>query len=270
MTSHVTVRAFAHGDLASVERIVPAAFGHHVSPRLAKRLASQSMRGFVAERAGTVVGFAGLSLFGTIAFVGSMAVDPHAQRTGVGASLMRELIAYCESHGPRPMALDATAAGEPLYAKFGFDVTDRTLVLRRAATLTASSSAALPSADALDRAIAFDADALGCDRSIVLRLLANESHARTIASDDGFVICWNDSIGPWLARSAEAARDVFSLALAQAPHVTRALVRESNAAAVAIARDHGFEIERSAAHMSRGPSPFSRATVFGRASHSHG
>ena len=74
-----------------------------------------------------VVGYAGLCDYPDEAFVQTMAVASSAQRSGLGARLLTELLAEAERRRQRVVSLEVRAdnlAAQRLYEKHGFSRTD--------------------------------------------------------------------------------------------------------------------------------------------------
>ena len=198
-----------------------------------------------------------------------MGVEPARQRSGVGKALMQALVEYCRDNDLPAIALDATDAGAPLYAQFGFSTIDHTIILERVAPFQYTIGGTTDPGE-LELAIALDREMLGCDRSHVLEMLASEEGAFVTADEDGYAICWGETAGPVVATSSYGARAALSRALRESTNITRILVPESTPDALEIASQHGFKIASTCAHMARGSSPFTREAIFARASHSYG
>jgi ribosomal-protein-alanine N-acetyltransferase len=77
----------------------------------------------VALDGGAVVGYAGLSVTGTEAWVQNIAVRPDHQRQGIGTALLEALLAETARRGVRPVLLEVAvdnAKAQRLYDKYGF------------------------------------------------------------------------------------------------------------------------------------------------------
>lgn len=78
----------------------------------------------VAERAGTLVGYAGLAAAVGEADVLTVAVDTAEQGRGVGRRLLRELLAEADRRGCGDVLLEVRGGNEPavaLYERHGFE-----------------------------------------------------------------------------------------------------------------------------------------------------
>jgi predicted N-acetyltransferase YhbS len=81
-----------------------------------------SSRPFVAEADGAIVGTGVTSLNGSVAWIGTIWVEPPWRRRGVGMALTQATIDAGEAAGCRTFVLVATEAGRRLYERIGFEV----------------------------------------------------------------------------------------------------------------------------------------------------
>ena len=72
---------------------------------------------FVAEFAGAGVGTVAAFIFDRVAWIAMVLVDPNYRKHGIGTALMNRALEFI---GNRTVRLDATALGQPVYAKLGF------------------------------------------------------------------------------------------------------------------------------------------------------
>jgi len=75
---------------------------------------------FVAEIDGASVGTTTTCVFGSVAWVGMVLVEVNARRKGVATALLKHALNFLEKQQVKSIRLDATAAGLPVYEKFGF------------------------------------------------------------------------------------------------------------------------------------------------------
>lgn len=75
---------------------------------------------FVAEGDGGVIGTAGCTVFGPVAWVSMVLVDKGQRGQGIGTALMRQVLGYLDGRGVRSIRLDATPLGRAVYEKVGF------------------------------------------------------------------------------------------------------------------------------------------------------
>ncbi|MCS6953442.1 MAG: GNAT family N-acetyltransferase [Bryobacterales bacterium] len=184
-----------------------------------------------------------------LAWIGMVLTDPEYRNRGYARRLMEHALAFLEARGVEWIKLDATAMGRPLYRKLGFE--DEAPVERWAAVAPAMSPATTGDyvADA-----ELDLRAFGADRSALLARLARGEAAAI--PGQGFAFARPGSLaayfGPCVARSAEAARNLLQWCLGR--HAGQPVFWDllpANEAALALAREFGFERRRELVRMVR-------------------
>lgn len=275
MIEQVAVRPLRAGDVGALDGVLTRAYGRSFARRLASYLEMESLGTFVAEYDGNPVGMVIGTDYGPLAYVGQMAVDPPFQRRGIASALMTRLIAWVDRRGFAAAELDATPAGEPLYARFGFVAAGRTDVYERRPAGVRSSVGARAYA-AADRAeiLALDACAFGADRSEVIGALLDEAAESVVVADGGerggiagyAVAQPNDRrLGPVIATDTRMASELIAAAGVhlRSGHVVG--VPSGNPAVAALMADHGYHLVRSLSHMIRATvAPRGRPHVFAR------
>ena len=287
--STVAIAQLPATDLAQAGAVLDAAFGRTgmtTALRLPFALQPESWR--CVRREGEIIAVVGAYNYGPAASIGMMAVHPSAQRLGVGERLLAELIGYLEGRGCPLLFLDASAAGQHLYPKFGFVAEGETLRMLRVEPLRRSMEASLPglcrSEDArshdpsvvspmkdgdLEEVVAFDAPLFGANRAAVIAALRSQDPDRAFVARDasghiaGFLIAAGNHIGPWAAISPREAASLLSVALAlpfDSPPFTTCPA--SNTAAVSLLRGGGFEVTERLLHMRRGGASDPRQTDY--------
>jgi GNAT superfamily N-acetyltransferase len=234
-----------------------------------RALVSLAPRGaFAAILEQRVVGTAiGIDYVG-FGWIAMMLVDPAYRGRGLGRHLLE---ASMGSLAPdRPIRLDATPMGRPLYQRYGFEdeltlnryVTAGPVDLQRARASAppARGARALTAAD-FPAVAAHDADVFGGDRRRVLEWAAGAAphYARIVTSDPGPIhYCLGregrlfDQIGPVVAADDRIARALVSAALAGAgdrPLVLDVFDREETFAAWL--QSCGFRVQRPLFRMRR-------------------
>lgn len=126
------LRGFTEADVAPVMELEHALFGDEAwtEGMLRDELGSGDRHYLVAELDGEVVGYAGLCVYATEAFVQTIAVRADRQRRGIGRALLQALIAEADARRTQTMLLEVradNAAAQALYAAHGF----RSVGLRR-------------------------------------------------------------------------------------------------------------------------------------------
>ena len=160
----------------------------------------------IARRDGAAAGVVTANVYGRMAYVAMLAVDPVHRRAGVATALMRTLLDRLEARGVETTLLDATEQAETLYRGLGFVEVDRTRVFaREAPALPATGRRGVESAT-LERALRLDASIYGCDRSAELRRFVEDPYALVAAEADGYLMARGPVLGPFAAGSSKRPR----------------------------------------------------------------
>ena len=223
---------------------------------------------FAAADEGRVVGTAIGIDYGTFGWIAMMLVEPGYRGRGLGRRLLE---AALEAIAPgRPVRLDATPMGRPLYAQYGF--ADEAVLTRGVADCDAvrrclrDDPAPAPTTSPLDpailpRVLAADRDVFGADRSRVLAWLFADApqYAWTAHDTDapsGY--CFGrggrlfDQIGPIAACGGESARALVRAAAAASTAASLVVdAYEGNEAFTAWLHAIGFRGERPLYRMCR-------------------
>jgi ribosomal protein S18 acetylase RimI-like enzyme len=75
---------------------------------------------FLAEEAGTLIGTTTCTVFGPVAWLAMVLVEPSHRGRGIGAALVQHALDYLERRSVKTVRLDATPLGRPLYERLGF------------------------------------------------------------------------------------------------------------------------------------------------------
>jgi GNAT superfamily N-acetyltransferase len=75
---------------------------------------------FVAELDGASVGTTTTCVLGQVAWIAMVLVDVNARGKGVGTQLLEHSLRYLKQRNVETVRLDATPAGQPIYARLGF------------------------------------------------------------------------------------------------------------------------------------------------------
>jgi GNAT superfamily N-acetyltransferase len=143
---------------------------------------------FVAELDGVPAGTVTTCIFDTVAWVSMVLVDETMRNRGIGTALVTKALAYLDSQRIRPVRLDATAMGEPLYRKLGF-VTEYAVVRFDGVInghLRADGDGGVQPGTKSDPEdlLRFDREVTGTDRTkLLLRLFAEEPEALRVIRD---------------------------------------------------------------------------------------
>jgi len=268
------LRPLRRADLPACLRLKDLAGWNQVEEDWALFLDLSPGGSFGLEKDGALIATSTAIAYGrAFGWVGMMLVHPDERRKGHGRTLLAAAVSSLEERGV-VAGLDATALGKPLYESFGFR--DVCAVER----WTGTAPEARPGAGAgrspragcepigpsgLEEALPLDRDVFGADRSgVLLGLLARPDSRGLVlpAGEDrdpaaGYILVRRGSryfhLGPWVARSPEAAARLLDGALAAAPGVPVCVdILAPNEAARSIARRSGLAVARTLWRMVRG------------------
>src|SRR5690348_4071759 len=102
-------------DITDAATLVLTAFGmpRPYAQDLQRHLALDPGGWWLGRMQGQLVGMAGLTDYGSCAFLGLMVVHPGFQGKGIGKRILRHLLAAADARETPMLLLDATAAGYP-------------------------------------------------------------------------------------------------------------------------------------------------------------
>lgn len=218
----------------------------------------------VAVEGSRPVGLAVATLYGPVAWVGSIVVDPEARGRGHGKALVEGALTYAQEGGAETVWLNAYPHAEAFYESLGFRSAGETLHLEGTGPGEVQPEVRLAHAGDLAALAAFDRPFFGVDRAKVLQAFyydyGEAFHIRAEEDIRGYIVGAPTSegveIAPWVADPAhpQAAEDLFLHLLAQFPEAAFALnVPAENAAARSIAERRGFAETFRTVRMHHGP-----------------
>jgi predicted N-acetyltransferase YhbS len=254
----LAIRTIADRDLEAADVVLRAAFGGPPSVERLQRYRHLEPEGwFLAEDGGRIVGTVGAIGYGAFAYLGLMAVHPEAQRRGIGKALLEHALAWLDGRGVACAILDATESGAPLYRSLGFVETGTSHDLHATRPVIGLGAGVALVTDR-DEIIELDRALFGADRGRLWRRLWDESPGgMTVVRDSGgaaigYACARRWGLGPWGARTLEAAQALLAAHADLPIGVMRALVPGENEAGRALLTRHGFVQRRSVRHMRRG------------------
>jgi len=195
---------------------------------------------------------------GGIGWISMVLVAAERRHQGLATSLMGHCIAHLRALGATPV-LDATPAGQPAYAKLGFDA--GFALSRWEGTL--AHAPAVRGADAVDVAAITRLDTLanGCERAALLAdfLQRPGTRARLAADGTGFVLARQGrraaQLGPLVAADEASGLLLLQAAFADLKGPVFLDVPERWTTLTAWLQQNGFARQRSFARMALGPAP---------------
>jgi GNAT superfamily N-acetyltransferase len=246
------IRRLVPGDIPEVMRLNRAASWNQVEQDWLRLLELEPEGCFGADCNGRIVATATAVCYGSkLAWIGMVLTDPDFRGRGFGRALTECAIRYADERQIEWIKLDATDMGRPIYLRLGFE-DERPIERWRGPATGRWDFVSRATRFQLDAAL--DAAAFGTDRSRLLMNLA-QGEAFSIPGE-GFVMARPGasafSLGPCVARSPGAARDLISSVLAMhpgGPYYWDLL--PANTQAVGLAREFGFTPARKLVRMVR-------------------
>ena len=201
---------------------------------------------------GALVGSVTLLRFGSVGFVGCMAVAPALQAQGRGRALLEHAHTAGRRAGVTTFLLEATASGRRLYENLGYTVDHETWVGARKPAAASDDLVELGAARA--EILALDRRATGTPRDLMIGDLIDHRRGGLERRADGAVVGYGlvvgDRLGPVIARDPGAGRALIDR-LAGGCSVVG--VPMPNEPAVAAAAAAGFAQTRTLTRMRLGP-----------------
>jgi len=232
-----------------------------------RRFLQKSPEGcFVAECAERVAGtVTTISCEDRFAWIGMVLVDPELRGRGIGTALLKHAIAFLDARKIPCLKLDATPQGRPIYERLGFQAEyeiERCVLERKRRTSAGIAPAGALEPEDIERVLELDRDVFGADRSALLRSLAKEAPEYVIVAQQSDVVAGYgfgrkgsraDHLGPWVASSASAAREVLDSFLQRSRRETVFVdVVKNSPWGPELLSQRGFEFSRKLTRMYRG------------------
>ena len=249
-----TIRRMTSADVPQGMRLKELAGWNQTAADWHRFLRLQPDGCFIAELDGQGVGTATAFVFGPVAWIAMVLVDPNFRKHGIGTALMTAALAFLDNCPT--VRLDATALGQPVYAKLGF-VGEYELARYAGVLPDRIGAATVP--PSLAAITALDWQVTATPRARLLEALAAETgaHVRGVPAG-GYLMDRPGShatqIGPAIAVdpvSGQALLDDAAHRLAGRPVLIDIPV--DNRPAIAWAEAAGLQPQRRFLRMRRGP-----------------
>jgi GNAT superfamily N-acetyltransferase len=246
------IRLLRESDVPALMRLNRAANWNQLEADWLRLLELEPDGCFGLEREGRIVATATAVCYERqLAWIGMVLTDPEYRRQGLGRALTERAVEYADERAIEWIKLDATDMGRPIYLQLGFE--DESPIERWSAVPAHINGPRLEMEPfRLDSAL--DLAAFGTDRSALLRNLAR-GEAVSIARE-GFAMARPGAnafgLGPCVARSASAARELIGSLLTKYPGQSFYWdLLPANGEAVRLAREFGFAPARKLVRMAR-------------------
>lgn len=252
----MTIRQMTAADLPVVEALRRAENWNQTLQDLKRFLQYEPEGCFVACWDRAAVGTVTTTAYGTeLGWIGMMLVHSAYRRRGIASALIERSLDYLRGKHVRCIKLDATPAGEPVYARLGFEAEWQFERWERPGP--AAPVIQVPVQPPFDTP-ADDAAIFGANRSIWLKQLAKDS--RVVQRDNAFGMLRAGSraayLGPVIADNPRIAAEIIRELLGMTAGHIFWDVPTPNANAVRLAKDLGFRPIRQLLRMWTGlPNP---------------
>jgi len=255
------MQAMTPADIPAGMRLKDAAGWNQTTEDWARFLEANPGGCFVAEWNGEVAGtVTTITYEHRFAWIGMVLVHPELRGRGIGTALLVKAIDYLDGTRIPCAKLDATPQGKLLYEKLGFQVE---YDLERHILRSEPGRGAAPGkAEDLEAVLAMDRDIFGADRSTLLRSIASAAPefvatVRQGGSLSGYALgrrgSHADHLGPWIARTEPAAREILeNFLLRSRRNVVFVDVVKDNPWAPDLLIEKGFKFSRALTRMYRG------------------
>jgi GNAT superfamily N-acetyltransferase len=227
---------------------------------------------FVAEWYGQVAGTVATIIYSNVlAWIGMVLVDPQFRGKGIGTALLAKALDALSARQIPCVKLDATPEGRLIYERQGFQAEyaiERCVLKRQGAinTVVAANSrteTAEPcGTNDIESILTMDREIFGADRGALLKSVASAAPEFVIAAQqssslEGYALGRKgsraDHLGPWVASSALAAREILERFLARSQRdVLFVDAVKENPWAQELLVERGFQTSRSLTRMYRG------------------
>jgi GNAT superfamily N-acetyltransferase len=119
--SAIEIRLLIESDIPSAMRLKEAAGWNQTEADWRRLLLLEPNGCFGAVKDGRLIGTTTTTTYDQLAWIGMVLVEPQHRRQGIAAKLMNVALDYVNGRA-ETIKLDATALGQPVYEKFGFEV----------------------------------------------------------------------------------------------------------------------------------------------------
>ena len=220
----VEIRLLFESDIPAAMQLKEAAGWNQTEDDWRRLLMLEPKGCFGAIKDGRLVGTTTTTTYGTeLAWIGMVLVEPQYRRQGIAAKLMKVALDYLKQK-VSTIKLDATALGQPVYEKFGFEIESTVERWSGVGGSAAHDSQTLTVEDR-NALLALDRFVFSADRSKLIESLIDNASVSPVlvrAADDalnGYALARRgtraDYVGPVVARDPQQAETLLDQVLSQ-------------------------------------------------------
>jgi len=263
-TLAVEIRLLFEADIPAAMQLKEAARWNQTEADWRRLLRLEPSGCFGAIKDGRLVGTTTTTIYGELAWIGMVLVEPQHRRQGIAAKLMNVALDYLQDKVDT-IKLDATSLGQPVYEKFGFQV--ESAVERWSGVAQSTSGETQPQAvtdrNTMRDLLNLDRVAFNADRSRLIQTLIDDACVSPVlmrAADgalSGYALARNGTsrtyIGPVVAKDPQIAETLLDRMFGElaGTDVYVDLNKQCGAAA-SLLSDRGFVKERDLIRMVKG------------------
>ena len=224
VSTAIEIRLLGESDIPAAMQLKEAAGWNQTEEDWRRLLMLEPLGCFGAIKDGRLVGTTTTTTYGNdLAWIGMVLVDPQHRRQGIAAKLMNVALEYLRDR-VATIKLDATALGQPVYEKFGFEV--ESLIERWSGTVSTQERDTRSGAT-VNRSELFVLDqlAFNADRSRLLDALIGSASVSPVLVRDadgnlsGYALARSgtraDYVGPLVAKDSEQPEILLDQVLSQ-------------------------------------------------------
>ena len=259
----INIRLLFESDITAAMQPKQAAGWNQTEEDWRRLLALEPNGCFAAVKGGRLVGTTTTTTYGNeLAWIGMVLVDPKERRQGIATRLMNVALNYLNGK-VATVKLDATAQGQPVYERLGFEV--ESVLERWSGTPNARNARGsnVWDEDGIHDVLALDRLAFATDRSKLLKKLIDDACVPPVllrATDgtlSGYALARSgtnaDYVGPVVAKTPQHVETLLDEVLSDLPEPRVYIDFNTECSAnTALLSDRGFVKERDLIRMVKG------------------
>ena len=259
----INIRLLFESDITAAMQLKQAAGWNQTEEDWRRLLALEPNGCFAAVKGGRLVGTTTTTTYGNeLAWIGMVLVDPKERRQGIATRLMNVALNYLNGK-VATVKLDATAQGQPVYERLGFEV--ESVLERWSGTPNARNARGsnVWDEDGIHDVLALDRLAFATDRSKLLKKLIDDACVPPVllrATDgtlSGYALARRgtnaDYVGPIVAKNSQDIERLLDEVLSELPEPRVYIDFNTGCSAnTALLSDRGFVKERDLIRMVKG------------------
>jgi GNAT superfamily N-acetyltransferase len=255
----VDIRLLFESDIPSAMALKEAAGWNQTAADWRRLLSLEPNGCFAAVKDGRLVGTTTTTIYDELAWIGMVLVEPQHRRHGIAAQLMSVALEYLEGK-VETIKLDATALGQPVYERFGFEVESDVERWTGRSTGRETQSETLIDREAL---LNLDRLAFNADRSKLIDKLIDDAVVPPVLIGtsygvlSGYALARSGTrktyVGPVVAKDRQVIETLLDRMLGQLPGRDVYIdINKECIVAASVMSDRGFVKERDLLRMVRG------------------